>query len=271
MKRGFLYCTGAALLLMGASVAWKTAPGPVAGTEPPVPAEKSETAAPTGKVETPARSVNEIYTDSLRHIYRELNLEPAGLGREVFNKAVTGFYNLKAKGKLSGGEQVLSIVDFDLPSREKRLWIIDLEKKELLFRTLVSHGKGSGSGKATRFSNREASHQSSLGFYVTGEVYYGKHGRSLRLDGMDPGFNNNARRRAIVLHGADYVSQGFIDRTGRLGRSFGCPAVPAALSDDIIDRISNKTVMFIHGTGTGYRSEYLNTQRAAQYLLPANG
>src|SRR3546814_12045841 len=116
-------------------------------------------------------------------------------------------------GRVPEGKQVLSIVDFTKPSREKRLWIIDLEQKRLLYHTLVAHGKGSGGAIATRFSNTTSSHQSSLGFYVTGEVHREKHGRSLRMDGMDPGFNCNARDRSIVLHWARSVIKSFIHRS----------------------------------------------------------
>lgn len=211
------------------------------------------------------------YTDYVEGLYRELNLAEDGLSQEVFHKALTGFYNLKAKGKLSAAKEILTIVDFEKSSRDKRMWIVDLGQNKLLFHNLVAHGQGSGADKATRFSNTEASHQSSLGFYITGEVYYGKHGRSLRLDGMDSDFNSNARKRAIVLHGANYVSQSFINRVGRLGRSYGCPAVPESLSDSIIDKIHGKTVLFINGPDGKYSSNYLDVLAAARYLLPVNG
>eukprot|EP01132_Coremiostelium_polycephalum_P021988 gene21988-26094_t len=124
----------------------------------------------------------------------------------------------------------LDIVDFDQSSTRKRLWIIDLEKKELLMNTWVAHGQRSGADVATSFSNNNNSLQSSVGFYITAETYYGQHGISLKLDGMDEGFNSNARSRSIVVHGAAYVGQHSIQALGRLGRSQGCPAVPAELA-----------------------------------------
>src|SRR5690606_31641781 len=146
--------------------------------------------------------------------------EKAGLAYTVFEKAFVGFLNLKNQHKLQNGSTILTVADLGLSSKKKRLWIMDLQNKRVLLNTWVSHGQGSGGDMATRFSNRPNSHQSSLGFYLTGEVYYGKHGRSLRLDGLDKGFNSKARARAIVIHGADYVSQQTINGLNRLGRSF---------------------------------------------------
>jgi hypothetical protein len=145
-------------------------------------------------------------------------------------------------------------------STAKRLWIIDLDKKELLLNTWVAHGNGSGSDKATRFSNVNDSFQSSLGFYVTGEVYSGKHGKSLRLDGMDAGYNDNARKRSIVVHGASYVSQGTINALGRLGRSQGCPAVAP----------EGRTVLFINGNDERYTSKFLDQHMAADLAVLKN-
>src|SRR5690606_11848276 len=135
-------------------------------------------------------------------------------------------------------------------------------KKQLLLNTWVSHGRGSGVEMATKFSNTSSSHQSSLGFYVTGEVYHGKHGRSLRLDGMDADFNSKARERAIVIHGASYVSAQAIKSLNRLGLSHGCPAVPAELSNEIIDLVKEKTVLYIHADSPNYRSDSLNEEMA---------
>lgn len=211
------------------------------------------------------------YSKFIGNLYDAAQLADADLAPDVFERAVTGFYNLKKAHKLSDQRSILTIIDFDKSSAKKRLWIIDLDKKELLFHTLVAHGQGSGNDKASRFSNKTGSHESSLGFYITGETYYGEHGLSLKLDGVDKGFNTNARSRAIVVHGADYVSRDFVDEYGRLGRSFGCPAVPSALSDDIINIIKNKTVLFINGPSSRYYSKYLNKQHAADFLLSLNG
>ncbi|RYE20643.1 MAG: murein L,D-transpeptidase catalytic domain family protein, partial [Sphingobacteriales bacterium] len=154
------------------------------------------------------------------------------------------------------------------PSHTKRMWIVDMVSKSLLLNTWVSHGQGSGNDMATAFSDTEHSHQSSLGFYVTDEVYFGKHGRSLKLDGMDAGFNSHARSRAVVVHAADYVSQGAINQLGRLGRSHGCPAVSPEVSDMVINTIKGKTMMFIAGNDSRYTSKYMDETIAQNYLYP---
>lgn len=132
----------------------------------------------------------------------------------------------------------------------------------------MAHGSRSGDDLATRFSDATDSNESSLGFYITGEIYKGKHGRSLRLDGMDEGYNSNARRRSIVVHGAPYVSQSTINELGRLGRSQGCPAVPAELSEKVINTIEGKTVIFINGSNQNYFSKYLDSHLAANIIVP---
>ena len=220
-------------------------------------------ARPTDQLNT-SRIDDQEYNIYLRNIYDTAQLATYGLSIEVFEKAVTGFYNLKISGKVDADKSILTIADFDLSSKKKRLWIIDLAKKELLLNTWVAHGQHSGGDKATSFSNVNNSFQSSMGFYVTGEIYNGQHGRSLRLDGMDEGFNSNARRRAIVVHGASYVSQGTINALGRLGRSQGCPAVPAELSNTVINAIGGKTVLFINVSDDAYTSKYLDEGLAAQ-------
>jgi hypothetical protein len=210
-------------------------------------------------------SADSLYNKHLDDLYLSANLGASGLSQLVFEKAVTGFYNLKNAGKLSAAKSIISIADMSQTSSTKRLWVIDLDKKQLLLNTWVAHGKNTGDDKATRFSNVNSSNQSSLGFYITGEVYYGKHGRSLRLDGMDNGYNDNARSRAIVVHGADYVGQGTINALGRLGRSLGCPAVAPELSAKLINTIEGKTVLFINGADQRYTSKYLDNHLAAAY------
>jgi hypothetical protein len=121
---------------------------------------------------------------------------------------------------------VLTVIDYTRPSNEPRLWVLDVTNRRLLHHELVAHGRGSGELYATRFSNEPGSKASSLGLFVTAEVYDGAHGRSLRLQGVEPGINDQAFDRAIVMHGADYVSLDFAARQGRLGRSLGCPALP---------------------------------------------
>ncbi|MBT3220099.1 MAG: murein L,D-transpeptidase catalytic domain family protein [Proteobacteria bacterium] len=140
----------------------------------------------------------------------------------------------------------MAIIDFNLPSSAKRLWVFDMEESTLLHHELVSHGKNSGGLWATSFSDVSGSKQSSLGAYVTAETYSGKHGYSLKLDGLEEGFNKNARTRAIVIHGADYVSEEFVDKQGRLGRSWGCPAVSTAVSEELIDDIRGGALVLAH-------------------------
>lgn len=198
------------------------------------------------------------FEQRINALYNEIHLADAGLSLPVFEKALTGFYNLKKNGYVNQGKSVLSIADFDQSSSKKRLWIINLEKKYLIMNTWVAHGKNSGFDLPTRFSNCYESNESSIGFYVTGEIYSGKHGKSLKLDGMDEGFNTNARSRSIVVHGADYVSQEAINQLGRLGRSQGCPAVPSYLANTIINLIQDKTVLFINSSNLkNYNSKYL--------------
>jgi hypothetical protein len=228
-------------------------------------AEKAHTIVSTVKAPTASGT---LYSAYLSNIYQTANLYASGLSPEVFSKAVTGFYNLKKTAKVSDDKSILTIVDFNKSSRTKRMWIIDLSSATLLLNTWVAHGQGSGADLANQFSNIDSSHQSSLGFYLTGEVYTGKHGRSLRLDGMDANFNSNARQRDIVVHAADYVSEQTIANTGRLGRSFGCPAVAPELASFVIDRIKNKTVLFINGADNRYNSKYLDQDLAANYLFP---
>ncbi|WP_316845107.1 murein L,D-transpeptidase catalytic domain family protein [Pedobacter psychrodurus] len=211
-------------------------------------------------------AADSLYNQYILNIYHQVHLDSAGLSEQVFEKAITGFYNMKYSGLLNT-KSVLTIADFDQESCKKRLYIIDLASKKLLLNTWVAHGQNSGGDKPSSFSNDINSNQSSIGFYLTGEIYFGKHGRSLKLDGMDQGFNSNARERSIVVHGASYVSQKSIDELGRLGRSQGCPAVPAKLADQVINSISDRTVLFINNSDQQYNSSFLNETLAASVIL----
>jgi len=151
-----------------------------------------------------------------------------------------------------GNENIVTIIDFSKPSTEKRLFILDLRNQQVLYQTFVAHGKNTGANMATKFSNNKGSNQSSLGLYRTGESYQGKHGYSLRLDGLEKGFNDNARSRAVVMHSASYVSESFIKRHGRLGRSWGCPAVPVEISEEIIDLIKGGSCLYIYANDINY-------------------
>ena len=175
---------------------------------------------------------------------------------EVFKTAILGYRqidNIKKKN-------VVTIIDFSKPSTETRFFVIDLENKQLLFKCFVAHGKNSGGNFAKSFSNQSQSLKSCLGFFLTAETYFGKHGYSMRLDGLEKSINDNARAREIVVHGAEYVSQQFIKKYGRLGRSWGCPALPLETSKGIIDKISNGSCLFIFGVDNYYKenSKLLN-------------
>lgn len=209
----------------------------------------------TAKAET-VKSAEVLFNEYALSIYNIAGLAASGLDYQVFLKGMAGYQNLKDLNVIPATKAILSVVDLTLPSTEKRMWVIDLAANKVLFNTLVAHGRGSGETIAQTFSNIPSSNQSSVGFYTTAEVYTGKHGRSLRLDGLDAGLNNNARDRAIVVHGAEYVSQNIIDATGRLGRSQGCPALPMDLFSDIINDIKDNTLLFINGEGVE-KSEYL--------------
>lgn len=142
--------------------------------------------------------------------------------------------------------QTLTVIDYSLPSTAKRMWVYDLNARTLVFEELVAHGDGSGENFATGFSNTPDSHQSSLGLFVTDEPYVGKNGYSLRMDGLDAGINDRARERAIVIHGAPYVSDAFAKSQGRLGRSWGCPAVRDVIARSLIDRVSGGGLLFAY-------------------------
>lgn len=162
----------------------------------------------------------------------------------VFKNAITGFFNLVAAKTIK--KNILTIIDFSISSKLERMWVIDMNDMKIIHTSLVAHGKNSGEEFATRFSNSPASNQSSLGFYLTGDTYTGSHGLSLYLDGLEPGINDNARSRAIVMHGADYVSNSFVRRIGRLGRSFGCPSIPMVGHEEIIKLLSEKSCLYIY-------------------------
>ena len=165
----------------------------------------------------------------------------------VYQEALQGLATYSKTYQLN--HKLIAIVDFDLPSTQKRLFIIDIETNKLIHSSLVAHGSGSGFNLAQQFSNINGSHQSSIGFFKTSETYIGKHGLSLRLDGLDKGVNDKARERNIVIHGADYVSEAFIKKNNRLGRSWGCPALPIKDYNKVLDYLDDEIILFIHATG----------------------
>lgn len=165
--------------------------------------------------------------------------------KSMLEKAITGYFHLIENGTIAAGKP-LTIIDFSIPSTNDRLWVIDMETLKISFQSLVAHGRNSGEKMAEKFSNQHSSYMSSVGFYLTGETYQGNHGYSLRLDGLEKGFNDQARSRAIVIHGANYVDQKFISNTGRLGRSLGCPALPMETHEEIINMIKEQSTLFVY-------------------------
>lgn len=184
-------------------------------------------------------------------LYDSLGLNILGLSREAYYYAVTGLDKLSRSGDVAN-DHILSIADLSLPSARKRLFVIDLEEQKLLYYTYVAHGQGSGGAIASHFSNAPSSLQSSIGFYETTETYYGKHGYSLKLKGLESGFNDHAAERAIVMHAAPYVNESYIRSRGLSGRSLGCPAIPEKWNRPIIEKIKNGTCLFIYGKDKRY-------------------
>ena len=203
------------------------------------------------KIENPSKtpslfiSSKENFSAEINRVYYNLSHNNFALPKlESFQKAMLGFYELKKKGIFK--KDILTLIDFSLSSNEKRLWVIDLSTNTILFHSLVAHGRNTGDEFAKRFSNSAESFKSSLGFYSTGEIYNGKHGNSLKLDGLEKGVNDNARNRGIVMHAADYVSDFFIKAHSRLGRSQGCPALPVEFTEKIITTIKGKSCLYIY-------------------------
>jgi hypothetical protein len=186
-------------------------------------------------------------------VYENLNLANLGLSRQAFEYGIKGFGYLLSTGKLHS-DRIISIVDFSLPSSKKRLFVIDLKNDKVLFHTYVSHGRNSGREVAREFSNAPESFKSSLGFYVTGGTYQGKHGYSMRLMGEENGINDNALSRAIVMHSADYINENVIKMQGFIGRSLGCPALSPTIYKPVIETIKNGTCLFLYSPNKDYVS-----------------
>lgn len=177
-------------------------------------------------------------------IYDSLKLAKKGLKKDAFKYAYLGYKKLEDEGKLNK-EGLLTICDLSQSSRRKRLYVVDLKQYKLLLNTYVAHGKNSGREYARKFSNRPESLQTSLGFYKTSTTYYGGHGLALTLTGLEPGFNDKAARRKIVVHGSRYIGDNYRRWGKYMGRSFGCPAVPMKQSRILINTIKNGSCLFI--------------------------
>lgn len=182
---------------------------------------------------------------SYYQLYDELQLEDM-LTYKAFEQAISGHEKIEVSNS-----DIITIIDFTKPSTEKRLFVIDLKKRELLYSSVVAHGRNSGENYATSFSNENGSYKSSLGFYVTEKTYQGGNGYSLVLNGLEKGINDKAKERAIVMHGADYCNTS-ITKSGRLGRSFGCPALPHSVNKPIIDAIKGGTLLYIYANNKEY-------------------
>lgn len=192
--------------------------------------------------------------------YVAVNLAHTGLSREVFDLAVKGLKKLDTNHKLQN-PNIVTIADYSQSSKKKRLYVIDLKNKKLLFNTYVAHGKNTGNEFAKSFSNVVGSLKSSLGFYITENQIVGSHtGFALMIKGVEKGFNDNATKREIIIHSADYATESFIKKNGRLGRSFGCPVLPPDMNKPIIETIKNGTCLFIYNPSNVYlaKSSLLN-------------
>ena len=195
------------------------------------------------KAETSAESFSSLLYDSLQ-------LGELGMQRDAIRYAYKGYQKLIKQGRISN-PNILTVCDFSQSSDKKRFYIIDVRNFKVLLNTYVAHGKNSGLNYATKFSNKNRSHQSSLGFYVTKNTYTGKHGLSLRLSGQDKGFNDKAEARAIVVHGATYIGEEWLG-SAYMGRSFRCPAVPKKYANTVINLIKNGTCLFVYHPSKSY-------------------
>jgi hypothetical protein len=202
----------------------------------------------SGRVETAAdRPADAAFVaESLATLERNLSALEDGPSRAALGAALEAYERAVELGAVAN-EQLLTVIDYTMPSLKPRLWVLDVQAPAIVFRELVAHGRGSGANMATQFSNEHDSHMTSLGLFVTESSYMGSNGYSLRLRGLDKGVNDNAFDRAIVIHGAPYVNATTARQVGRLGRSWGCPAVRLDIARPLIDVIKGGTVVFAHG------------------------
>lgn len=192
-----------------------------------------------------------------RQMYDDMRLD-RWICYEAFDRGISGAACIDRENK-----DVLTLIDFSKPSTSERLVVLDLRNRKILYTSVVSHGRNSGGNYATSFSNQNGSYKSSLGFYVTENTYTGKHGTSLILNGLEKGFNDRAKQRAIVIHGAAYTNPKVAASAGRLGRSLGCPALPMSNYKPIINTIKDGTLLFIYANDKNYlsRSSILTQDR----------
>ncbi|MGL4534836.1 MAG: murein L,D-transpeptidase catalytic domain family protein [Fusobacteriaceae bacterium] len=188
-------------------------------------------------------------SENLNFLYSKMKLENK-ITFETFSNALKGYEKISNKKN-----DLIVIIDYTKLSTKERFYVLDLKNQKILFESLVSHGKNSGKNMTLSFSNNPNSYKTSLGFFVTGNTYYGDYGYSLRLKGLEEGINSNAESRNIVIHGADYVSKKFILQHGFLGRTLGCPALPLELNSKIIEIIKNGTVLYVVGSDYKYHNK----------------
>lgn len=199
----------------------------------------------TAKLESATATHTAVASSSALELSGWQDSQVGAINTNVFGLALHAAATAVARGDVRD-PGTLTVIDFSQPSTTRRMWVFDLRSRTLLFEDLVSHGRGSGVTMATSFSNEPESNRSSLGLYRTGETYVGKHGYSLRLDGLEAGFNDRARERAIVMHAADYVNASTAKAQGYLGRSLGCPAVRPEISRQVIDSVKGGGLLFAY-------------------------
>lgn len=228
-----------------------------------LPLLMASTSAPVAENKTniPALHITAPAVSENSDCYTAWNLTAAGLSKEAFDYAMKGYAKLMETGRLLK-TTVLTIVDYSLPSTQKRLFVLDMSDGKILFHSLAAHGRNSGLVYANDFSNKPSSLKTSLGFFVTAGTYTGNNGYSLKLEGCEKGINDNAMQRAIVMHGAGYVNEDFIRQNGYLGRSHGCPAIPENISKKLIDVIKGGSCVFLYNPAKIYinHSKILNSK-----------
>jgi hypothetical protein len=250
-----VYCGGVAALMALAGCQSAQSSSPLA---PKILAPAAQAPAPTVPDSlrlTPVPAVAEV-PDTLRQAIAQLraDLGPAAdsLRLEVLAQACVGYLTLHPSGRIEQGGR-LAVADMDLPNTTERLWVIDLQQRKVLHRSLVAHGRGSGHLRARRFSNLAKSACTSLGFYRTSGTYGGRHGYSRRLLGLDKGQNANAASRYVVLHAADYAGPKYVRQHGHLGYSRGCPALPPGQYKQIISALPAGSLLLLSGPGLASR------------------
>jgi hypothetical protein len=215
---------------------------------------------PVKNSKSASASKTAAFEEEVTNLYQEIDLKEIGLTKKAFEYALKGYYYLLEHHWLNK-TNILSICDLSQSSRNKRLYVVDLDQKKVLINTYVAHGRNSGTEYANSFSNNPSSHKTSLGFYVTQGTYYGNNGLSLKIRGMEKGFNDRANGRNIVVHGSEYVGPDFLNMNRFCGRSYGCPAVPSDESGTIIDLIKEGSCLFIYHPTKKYtaKSKILNS------------